>query len=552
MKSKVHVMDFVTTAEVLDKAGNIVSSTKQVESMTIEGKVNLTLKNSHGDVTYECEKPMESFTVGFLSDFVNGNRISIDNINIGAGHGSNLTNVIRIPWYTVLGNSSGVTYVQQIRPVASFTSYSNTSTAISSSITSTTAAVGLESLTVETGSIRVVLSADRSITAGSGTIKEVCLWGGSGKMIARDTVADAVWSVGTFIKVTWTIDFPLNSSRQMTLNWVKNFVQNIADAPFQDFKTIDGSDATGVILDTPSTASFTKKANCIGAADEDTAGIVIGTSSSAPVYNSYALGAQIATGTGSGQMTYNAGVSVNDATTTPKYLFTPRIKPTTGTATVTYLRTFTNNSGAAITIKEAGLIAKVDSASAAAQGIDTGGSYLLARWLTQDIYVADGNTVRITFQPQITATAEVHSNAAAAGIVVLDDAIRDDYPALKNISMVVGHAYNKIGTKTWPQALDYVRTTNLGGYSDWRLPTCNGTTNSGTTENEVRALWDARARLASLASAQGVSNDLNNTSYYYWSESEYNASRAWYVDFYNSGNVHNYSKGNPCCVRCVR
>lgn len=551
-----HVMDFTTTAEVFDKSGNLVQREQATSSLEVEGKLSLVLKNSHGDVTYECEKPMESFTVGFLEDFVSGHRVSVDNIQLGAGHGSNPSNVNKIPWYTVLGSSNAPTYVQQIRPIASFTNSSATNAVISSSITSTTAAVGLDSLTVETGSIRVVLSADRSITAGSGTIREVCLWGGNGKMIARDQVADAAWSVGTFVKVTWTLDFPLNSSRQMTMNWVKNFVQNISDAPFQDFTMLDGTEAVGV---QGVSVGFCKKANMMGAAGEDDIGIVVGTSTSlgptpggdksgVAAYQ-YNLNTPIANGTGSGELVYGAGTSTDDTTTTPKYLFRPRIKPTMGTATVSYTRTFENTSGAAITVKEAGIIAKT---TVTTDGVATAGSYLVARWLTQDIYVADGNTLKITFQPQISATSEIHANTAANGIVVLDDAIRDDFPALKNISMVEANGYAN-GSKTWPNAISYARGLTRGGYKDWRLPTCNGTTNSGTTLNEIRALWDARARLAALATAQGVtSNDLNNTSYLYWSESERDASNAWDVSFHNSGSVYAYGKSNASYVRCVR
>lgn len=550
-----HVMDFTTTAEVFDKSGNLVQREQATSSMEVEGRLSLVLKNSHGDVTYECEKPMESFTVGFLEDFVSGHRVSVDNIQLGAGHGSNPKgDCIKIPWYTVLGSSNAPTYVQQIRPIASFTNFSNQSASISSSITSTTAAVGLESLTVETGSIRVVLSADRSITAGSGTIREVCLWGGNGKMIARDQVADAAWSVGTFVKVTWTLDFPLNSSRQMTMNWVKNFVQNISDAPFQDFTMLDGTEAVGV---QGVSVGFCKKANMMGAAGEDDIGIVVGTSTSlgptpggdksgVAAYQ-YNLNAPIANGTGSGELVYGAGTSTNDTTTTPKYLFLPRIKPTTGTATVSYTRTFENTSGAAITVKEAGIIAKT---TVTTDGVATAGSYLVARWLTQDIYVADGNTLKITFQPQISATSEIHANTAANGIIVLDDAIRDDFPGLKNISMIEAHS-NNIGTKTWPNALSYARGNTRGGYKDWRLPTSKGDQTTGTTINEIYEIYRAKARLAALATAQGVSSDINSNTNYFWSESEYNASNAWYVSFSN-GNVYCYGKVNSAYVRCVR
>ena len=550
MKSKLHVMDFVTTAEVFDKSGNLVSSTKQVEEMSVEGKVNLTLKNLRGEVTYECEKPMRSFTIGFLEDFVNGYRLAVNNINIGAGHGTNpSSNCIKIPWYTVLGSNDSATYVQQIRPIASFTNYSNTSGSISSAITSTTAPITLDSLTVESNSIRVTFSAGRAVTAGSGTIKEICLWGGSSKMVARDTVEPAAWSVGTFIKVTWTLDFPLSNSHQMTMTWVKNFVQKISDEPFQDLKLLDGTEAYGII---GVTQSFTKKANCMGQAAQDDIGIVVGTSDTPISSDTYSLGAAIPHGIESGKLFYGAVVNTDNTYTTPKYLFRPRIHPADGTATVTYVRSFENKSGSTITVKEAGLLAKVDQASAVAQGVSTGGSYLLARWLTQDITVDSGNVLKITFQPKITATAEDQSTAAANGILVLTDAIRDEFPALKNISMMEANGYAH-GTKTWPNAISYARGLTTGGYKDWRLPTCNGTTNSGLVENELRALWDARSKLKALAIQQGItSNDFENTSYYYWSESEYNASYAWGVSFSSSGGVNNYCKGNAYYVRCVR
>jgi hypothetical protein len=79
----------------------------------------------------------------------------------------------------------------------------------------------------------------------------------------------------------------------------------------------------------------------------DSYGILIGSSDTAVAIGQYNLGSKIAHGTGSGQMSY--GTSTVEAIT----------KDTTWLFKV--VRTFTNNSGATITVREFGLFIQVSS-----------------------------------------------------------------------------------------------------------------------------------------------------------------------------------------------
>jgi len=81
-----------------------------------------------------------------------------------------------------------------------------------------------------------------------------------------------------------------------------------------------------------------------GAGDVDQ-GIVVGTGTSANTTTTYALSAKIAHGTGSGQLQYGA-MTVNDVVASGNNLF------------FTMTRTFTNVSGASITVNEVGIQCK--------------------------------------------------------------------------------------------------------------------------------------------------------------------------------------------------
>lgn len=139
----------------------------------------------------------------------------------------------------------------------------------------------------------------------------------------------------------------------LSKSWTRNFYNMLfclfTSTPTSYFGAIFGEgylamkQLAGTIFS--STSYSMGDAAFIGPIGNTTRGIIVGTSDSAESLNSYILGALIANGTGSGQMSYlaqDATVASYDAGT----------KKMTGTMR----RYFNNNSGADITVKEVGLI----------------------------------------------------------------------------------------------------------------------------------------------------------------------------------------------------
>ena len=88
----------------------------------------------------------------------------------------------------------------------------------------------------------------------------------------------------------------------------------------------------------------------------------------------------------------------------------------------------------------------------------------------------------------------------------------------------------------WHEAIEYAKSLDLAGHTDWRIPTIN----------ELFSLIDF--------SKHNPATELPNMeSSYYWSSSTDASStaNAWHVHFTN-GSVYRYYKSNSNYVRCVR
>jgi len=79
-------------------------------------------------------------------------------------------------------------------------------------------------------------------------------------------------------------------------------------------------------------------------AGTDSYGIVVGSGSTSQTYSDYALASQIKNGTGAGQLSYGVHTTASSYGSTSSY--------------ITISRTFTNQSGSAIVVREVGMIAR--------------------------------------------------------------------------------------------------------------------------------------------------------------------------------------------------
>lgn len=506
-----HNFGFIAEWEILDGNGKVVRRSRPDKRIIApEGKIELTTYDEKGRVVGKRSQPMKSFVVGMVEDFVNGYRVAVRNDSYAASAPK-----------VMLGTKAAPVHVQQPGLIHPFINYP-TNALVSGSVSSDTIPVSLLAMSDVSGSTRVTLHTARTITGGNGNIGEIALYSCSGKMLAREAITPAFgFGVGKVVELAWTLNFPATASKAITKNWVKNFIQNIAASAYT-FTDMSGNTAAGSTSHTGQ--SFTKSANCVGAAGVTDKGIIVGSGDTAVSADDNALTNPIASGTSAGELSYLAMSSVSAIA---------KLSQLEGKAYATYMRDFTNNSAAAVTVREAGLVTKTDVTT---EGVESGGSYLLARWLTGDVAVNPGETLRVYFKPAVVATAEI-LEGLTSDIVVVTDAMRETYPELAEISMV---QKTGVSNKTWPQALEYAWNLNLGGYTDWRLPRCAGNQTDRTVNNESYGLYRARGSL-------GLASDSN----YYWSATEKDASFAWLV-YFSYGDVNNYGKGNAHYVRCVR
>jgi hypothetical protein len=149
-------------------------------------------------------------------------------------------------------------------------------------------------------------------------------------------------------------------------------------------------DETGTARNYPfhyanSVTAYYMNLSTLGDAADVTQGIVVGTSDTPNTLTTYALGGKIATGTGSGQLIYGTE-SIEDVT-----------NPSGNDLQFRITRTFTNNSGSTITVKEVGLLIKKFDAGQASR------SFLAARdVLPSSVDVPDGATLTIRYVVKIT------------------------------------------------------------------------------------------------------------------------------------------------------
>lgn len=153
-------------------------------------------------------------------------------------------------------------------------------------------------------------------------------------------------------------------------------------------------------------------------------------------------------------------------------------------------------------------------------------------------YPLPEEATRITCNTETEQFAKERSIDEIPGVIIVTDEIKKMFPELKNISMI---QTEPVSDKTWPEAMEYAKNLKLGGFTDWRLPTCSDDEDDETANNELRGIWRASEALGILVDYR-----------WYWSGTEFDARSAWYVYFSSSGGVGYGNKSNAGYVRCVR
>jgi len=125
--------------------------------------------------------------------------------------------------------------------------------------------------------------------------------------------------------------------------------------------------------------------------NDNSYGIQIGTGTTTPTITDTRLSLLIENGTGAGQMQYG-GVNITGAVT----------NTSNNTGYITVTRTFTNNSGASITVSEVGLVAYSGSASGTTIGNASNQMYLIIHdLLPTPITVPNGSSLSISYEIQV-------------------------------------------------------------------------------------------------------------------------------------------------------
>ena len=539
-----HSFTYETGWKIIDENGNVRATNEDKQRVETNGTVEVEVLDSDKEtVLQNCKQPFKSFVKGFLMDLVLGYRVSARNVSFGAdpkvfcggriatsgsAYGDSPAASERYETNTYI---DAVGFIQKLSPTVNSPSQ-----------------VYLNSVQKNANSISIKLSSIQQITSGTGTIREVGLFSDNtndynstpqfNTLIAKDILTTPLtYNPNQYVRVKYNIEIPFSNQKVITQNWIYNWLQNLT-APFSGiFKDIEGNPYVGINEITSQT--FTKATNIQGLADDDTMGIVVGTDGGTlyPVdWDNYRLGNQISHGTSDNQLVYNV-------TNIPSS--EPAVAYTEGTARVTFFRNFTNSSNSDITVKEAGVIAK--TSDAANEGVSSNGSYLIVRWLTEDVVVKPNETLVVYWQPSIQAdsTTAYGKSLNLNNVIVLTNDLRKQHPGLRNITMIQKNPQTSIN---WGNAKAYAanlkNVDGYGGFTCWRLPIQTDTGTTDVESHELRVLYDNKNNILS-----GWNPFIANSVT--WADNQYSTNNGYCM--LANGNISNYetknSSYNCLCVR---
>lgn len=349
-----HNFGFGTGYEIFNERGILVESKFDKIVPEVEGRLKVEVKDKDGNLCHFHEQPMRSLVAGFLWGLYEGYRFSYE-----AGSFSNGP-------------------VQLGRDETTYTVNTNSLPGYYTYYTSSSSKLEVEDVSESPNSLDLTVS--YTVTCTSNDPGKHCKLVGlaniSGMTIAIDHAGSGGINLNPneVMKFTWILSFPLTSDRIISKNIVYNLIQNLI-APHA-FINISGTPINGVKEQNHSSYA---KAICLKTCD-----IIIGTSDVDLSTDNYNL-----------KQPLTSGLSVS-ATVRPSSGSYYRVAG--NTAYFTFHRSFQNTTASPVTIREAGVV----SGNSAA-GLESSGQFLLARWLTDDIILPPDYTLRVYFQPAVTA-----------------------------------------------------------------------------------------------------------------------------------------------------
>lgn len=233
------------------------------------------------------------------------------------------------------------------------------------------------------GTIKISLTRS-NVQPNSGSASRIALVGNSGTapgyVYAMDSLSSS-WAQNDSIRITYNFEFPTSSSstinRNMLVDWFTNFDTSMR------LKNLSGTEIAPKNTN-PSLTICGCKYIYGASADQIDKGIVLGSSDADVNWEDTNLNSVF-------------DVNVLKPTATSAADFTGE-QISGSTVYCQHARNFQNISDSAVTIKEAGVITHPTNTTYCVASAD---SFLLAHWLTGDVVVNPGETIRVYWKPTI-------------------------------------------------------------------------------------------------------------------------------------------------------
>lgn len=370
-----HNFGFDTECKIIKPNGKVREIITDLYQPRVEGIVSVDTFGSDGMPKQHVEQPMRSFVKNFIyTHFILGLRPSnesqslIKNTNnaasLMASTGSTPVSIND----TVITNPVSPNTQSQLGFIHQMPIYNS-----------------------ETQTVDLMLRKEGQVNAG-GSLREVGLHARDNSfyyLVSRDLITPVSVKNGDMLRITITLRFPASTEKAMLNNFFLNLIQLYAVNPFTIYKDISGANATSILGSYVSSGLTYANYISIVNAGVVNKGIVVGSGNNNVDWeNDYALQTPITSGSGAGQLVANACTLAANSTA---------LIVSGSSALMEHWREFQNTSTGNITVREAGVISEPQTTLFTPLK-----RFMLARWLTGDVVVRPGETLRVSWRPKVT------------------------------------------------------------------------------------------------------------------------------------------------------